>query len=404
VPLANPSIRQAAILVGGLGTRLGTLTAATPKPLLPCGDRPFLAWLLRELCRFGIREALLLTGHLGETIEAAVPAIAASLPHALHITCVREARQAGTGGALFQARDHLAERFLLCNGDSWLDFNLTRLLADAAGDPADVLCRMTLRRLDDASRYGVAETDGDRVTGFRERPDPGQPGTINAGLYLLDRRVLEVATPVCSLERDILPKLAAQDRLRSTLAQGYFLDIGIPSDLARAQTELPPRLHRRALFLNHDVIVDVDHGRDGSGDQFGFVTGAFATIRQASDAGWHVFIAEHRPDAAKPPPLCDRALHEPMIEAIRAAGGTVDDMRYGPRSASTSHHPINDREPGVLGDLVSDWELDPARCLLIGNHATDLAAAAAVGIPAHRFAGGSLADFTLPLLATDAST
>jgi NDP-sugar pyrophosphorylase family protein len=394
VPPVTPSTHQAAILVGGLGTRLGALTAAIPKPLLPCGDRPFLAWLLRELCRFGIREVLLLTGHLAETIEAAVPAIAASLPRALHITCVRETSQAGTGGALFQARDHLAERFLLCNGDSWLDFNLTRLLADAAGDPGDVLCRMVLRRLDDASRYGVAETDGDWVTGFRERPDPGQPGTINAGLYLLDRRVLEVATPECSLERDILPKLAAQHVLRGTMAQGYFLDIGIPSDLARAQTELAPRLRRRALFLNPDVIIVVDPGRDGG--QFGFVTGALATISQASDAGWHVFIVENRSGEAKFP-----ALYGPVIEAIRAAGGTVDDMRSGPRSAGTSHH---NPEPGALGDLVSDWELDPARCLLIGNHAPDLAAAAAIGIPAHRFSGGSLADFTRPLLAADRST
>lgn len=395
-------------MVGGLGTRLGTLTAAIPKPLLPCGDRPFLAWLLRELCRFGIREVLLLTGHLAETIEAAVPAIAASLPHALRITCVREARQAGTGGALFQARNYLAERFLLCNGDSWLDFNLTRLLADAAGDPSDVLCRMVLRRLDDASRYGVAETDGDRVTGFRERPEPGQPGTINAGLYLLDRRVLEVATPVCSLERDVLPKLAAQHMLRGTLAQGYFLDIGIPSDLARAQTELPPRLRRHALFLSLGVVANVDRW-DGSGDQFGFVTGALVTIRQASDAGWHVFIAENLSDVAKFSALCGPALCGLMIEAIRAAGGTVDDIRYGPRSPSTpvaSHLPVNDRhnpEPGALGDLVSDWELDPARCLLIGNHATDLAAAAAAGIPAHLFSGGDLADFTRPLLAADAS-
>jgi len=241
---ANASVRQAAILVGGLGTRLGELTALMPKPLLPCGDRPFLAWLLRELRRFGVEEVLLLTGHLAETIEAAVPAISASLPEPLRITCIREKRQAGTGDALFQARDHLAGRFLLCNGDSWLDFNLARLLADAAGDPAEVLGRMVLCRQDDASRYGVVETQGDRITGFRERPEAGQPGTINAGIYLFDRRGLETATSDCSLERDILPKLAKQGVLRGTLAAGYFIDIGIPADLARAQTELPARLLR----------------------------------------------------------------------------------------------------------------------------------------------------------------
>ncbi len=223
---------------------MGELTALIPKPLLPCGDRPFLAWLLRELCRFGVQEVLLLTGHLAEAIEAAVPALSACLPEHLKITCIREKQQAGTGGALFQARDHLAGRFLLCNGDSWLDFDLAHLLADAAGDPAEVLGRMVICRQNDASRYGVVETQGDRVTGFRERPEAGQPGTINAGIYLFDRRSLDTATPNCSLERDILPKLANQGVLRSTLAAGYFIDIGIPADLARARTELPARLLR----------------------------------------------------------------------------------------------------------------------------------------------------------------
>jgi D,D-heptose 1,7-bisphosphate phosphatase len=404
---ANPAIRQAVVLVGGLGTRLGKLTTATPKPLLNCGDRPFLAWLLRELCRFGVEEVLLLTGHLADTVEAALPAISVSLPRPLRIACVREKQQAGTGGALFQARDHLAERFLLCNGDSWLDFNLSRLLADAAHDPEDVVGRMVLRRVEDASRYGVAETEGDRITGFRERPEAGQPGTINAGVYLLDRRVLDAATPVCSLERDILPKLAAEGVLRGTVADGYFIDIGIPMDLARAQTELPARLRRRALFLDRDGVINVDDGWVGTGKRFKFVPGALSAIRVASDAGWHVFVVTNQPGIARGlfdetqfAELCRR-----MIDGIGAEGGTVDDLRYRPLHPGL---PLSgDREvsdwrkpaPGMLLELLSSWQLDPTRCLLISGQPTDLAAAAAAGIPAHLFPGHDLADFALPLLA-----
>ena len=54
VSLRATTVRQCAVLVGGLGTRLGALTERTPKPFLPCGDRPFLAWLLREFVRFGV--------------------------------------------------------------------------------------------------------------------------------------------------------------------------------------------------------------------------------------------------------------------------------------------------------------------------------------------------------------
>jgi NDP-sugar pyrophosphorylase family protein len=67
------TVRQAAVLAGGRGSRLGQLTISTPRPLLRCGDRPFLAWLLRELCRFGIEEVIILTGHLGDEIEAGLP-------------------------------------------------------------------------------------------------------------------------------------------------------------------------------------------------------------------------------------------------------------------------------------------------------------------------------------------
>ena len=69
------TVRQCAVLVGGLGTRLGALTANTPKPLLPCGDRPFLAWLMREFLRFGVEEFVLLTGYRAKDVEAGVQSL-----------------------------------------------------------------------------------------------------------------------------------------------------------------------------------------------------------------------------------------------------------------------------------------------------------------------------------------
>ena len=153
------TVSQCAVLVGGLGTRLGALTAATPKPLLPCGDRPFLSWLLRELVRFGVTDILLLTGHLSAEIERAAAEIEAALPRPVRITLSQEPVRAGTGGAVFHARDRLQDRFLLCNGDSLFDCGLSNLLRPAAGDGDDVIGRMMLRRLEDASRYGVVALD-----------------------------------------------------------------------------------------------------------------------------------------------------------------------------------------------------------------------------------------------------
>ena len=73
-PASNerPAIRQAVILAGGKGTRLGAITRTIPKPMLPiAGDRPFLDYLLETIERHGYQDIILLGGYLGEALEAA---------------------------------------------------------------------------------------------------------------------------------------------------------------------------------------------------------------------------------------------------------------------------------------------------------------------------------------------
>jgi D,D-heptose 1,7-bisphosphate phosphatase len=400
------TVRQCAILAGGLATRLGALAAETPKPVLPVGDRPFLGWLLQEMSRFGVEEALLLTGHLSDRVEGSVRAIAAELPRPLRLEFAQEPVRAGTGGALFHARDRLDERFLLCNGDSLFDCNIADLLTAAASDPADVVGRMVLRRLDDASRYGVVEVDGERVVAFRERGAPGAAGVINAGIYLFDRRVLDSVTSACSLERDVMPRLAKKGALRGTLGQGYFIDIGIPEDFTRAQTELPKALRRPALFLDRDGVINVDHGYVGSRERFEWTQGAREAIRMATGRGWHVFVVTNQAGVARGhyDEAAVRALHAWMEDEVRAAGGTIDDIRYCPfhpeaplaeyRRDSDWRKPA----PGMLLDLIRAWQLDPARCVMVGDKPIDMTAAAGAGVAGHLFAGGDLAQFIAPLL------
>ncbi|HEY2618824.1 MAG TPA: HAD-IIIA family hydrolase [Acetobacteraceae bacterium] len=401
--MSPSTVRQCAVLAGGLATRLGPIAARVPKPLLPCGDRPFLAWLMREFVRFGIEDFVLLTGHLAEAIEAHVQAIAAELPRPVRIVVSREPVRAGTGGAVLHARNLLAERFLLCNGDSLFDCNLGRLLSIGGRDG---IGRMLLRRKDDASRYGVVALDGDRVTAFSDRPANRRDGLINTGIYLFDHDLIDELSPACSLETDILPRLAARGVLRGTVGDGYFRDIGTPEDYARAQRDLPRLLRRRALFLDRDGVINVDRGYVGSRDRFEWMPGAREAIQAATDAGWHVFVVTNQSGVARGhyDEAAVAALHDWMIDEVRRAGGTIDDIRYCPfhpdavvpayRRDSDWRKPA----PGMLLDLMRAWQLDPARCVLIGDQPTDMAAAAAAGIRGIRFAGGNLADFIRPVL------
>jgi D,D-heptose 1,7-bisphosphate phosphatase len=399
------TVRQMAILAGGLATRLGVISADTPKAALPIGGRPFLAWQMQEISRFGVDEILFLCGHLSDRLRDIVQSIADDLPRRLSIHFSEEPMRAGTGGALFHARAMLDERFLLCNGDSFFDTNLAALLADGAGDGPEVLARMVAREVADTSRFGLLTMDGDQVRAFSERGG-AHPGLINGGIYLLDRRIVAETREICSLERDVLPRLAQAGQVRATIGAGYFIDIGIPDDLRRAERELPSVLRRRALFLDRDGTINIDYGWVGSRQRWEFVAGAEDAIRMATAAGWHVFIVTNQSGIARGfYEVADvEALHAWVGDAVRQRGGTIDDVRIAP------HHPSAIRpefrgdsdwrkpKPGMLLDLLRAWRLDPARCIMVGDQTSDIAAATAAGVAGYRFPGGNLADFVAPLL------
>ncbi len=365
------TIRQCAVLLGGSA-------ADPPTPLLPCGDRPFLAWTLREFVRFGVEEFLLLTGPLSDRLRDSLTGIAATLPRPVSIVISEAPLPAGSGGALLHAREKLDTRFLLCNGRSLFDCNLAALLADAARDPAEMLGRTVLCR-----------------------PAPGAPAAVNAGVTVLDRRVLDHVAPGCSLRRDVLPGLC------HTEAAGYFVDIGIPGELARAQRDLPARLHRPALLLDRDGVLNLDHGYVATRERFDWMPGAIAAVRHAVTRGWHVFVVTNQSGVARG--LYDEAAVQELMRwvanALRSAGGTLDDWRYcptHPEAAVPAYRRASDWRkpgPGMLLDLIRAWELDPGQAIMVGDTESDMQAAAAAGVRGVRFQGGDLAAVTDPLLA-----
>ncbi len=397
------TIRQCAVLVRGSGTPPGTLTAELPKPLLPCGDRPLLAWLLREFVRFGVEEFVLLTGPLSAEVEARVADLAALLPRHARLVVSREPIGAGTGGAIFHARAHLDERFLLCDSEVLFDCNLARLLSATDADAAG---RMLLRHSRDTSRYGVVRMHGDVVREFSREPGLRDNAMTNAGIYRFNLALLKELSPVCSLEAEILPRLAARGALRGTVAESYFRDVGVAQDYANAEQEIPRLLRRRALFLDRDGVVNVDHGYVGSREHFEWMPGAREAIRAATEADWHVFVITNQSGVARG--LYDEsavvALHDWMADEARRAGGTIDDIRYcpfHPDGVVAAYRRVSDWRkpaPGMLLDLMRAWELDAGRCVVVGDQESDMAAAAAAGIKGFRFPGGNLLDFIRPII------
>lgn len=366
--------RQCAVLVGGLGTRLGSLTADTPKPLLDCGGRPFLAWVLRELTRFGIDEVILLAGHKSDRVEGFCSELSTWVPKSLSVTVSVEPSPAGTGGALWHARHLLRDPFLLINGDSWFDTNLARFFSAAAAQ--DAIGSVLLRQMEDCARYGTAEIEGDRIVAFREKTGGAAPGLISCGIYVFDHRLLSQLSPECSLEKDILPTLVSQRQLTSSVLEGFFIDIGIPSDYLRAGQDLPKRLLRPAVCFDRDVLI-------GNGN---WIKGAKEAVRMVNDAGAHAFLIDGgAPDAA---PLPDNLLRQ-----LLSFGAAIDDLR----PAEGTPNARRETAAGMISDMLNRWNVAHRRAALIGG--PDIVQAGdAAGVESHLLAAGSLPELVEPLI------
>ncbi len=218
-----------AILVGGLGTRLRGVVDDVPKPLAPVLGRPFLFFLLDMLSLRGARSVTLCSGYMAGFVKKKTGAEWLGMPLRHSV----ENEPMGTAGALALARDHLkSERVLVLNGDTWLEPDY-KAFADTAKNSDFCIAGASVP---DASRYGMLEYEASgRLVSFSEKNQSRIPGTINAGMYLITQNLL-ASLPVepLSLERQVLPGLTFEGRVKVFTMGSPFLDIGIPDDYARA--------------------------------------------------------------------------------------------------------------------------------------------------------------------------
>ena len=212
------------ILCGGYGTRMGTAGGTVPKPMVSVGGRPLLWHVMRCYADQGHRRFVLCTGYLGHVIEgwfAAHP-----LPD-WEVRLLDTGQDTTTGGRLLAAREALDPdaSFFFTYGDGVADVDLSSLLAlhRVEGRLA------TVTALRPASRFGILDLDGGRVTRFREKPLLSQ--YVSGGFFVFEPGSFEHVRADEPLEVGALGRLADAGQLSAYRHEGFWLSVDTPRDL-----------------------------------------------------------------------------------------------------------------------------------------------------------------------------
>ena len=227
------------ILAAGRGTRLGELTARTPKALLRVGRRPLVVHIVDGLRAAGITEVVIVTGQLGEQVTAEV---GNGKANGMCIEYVSQPSPTGTASALGLARGQLgAGQFAF----SWCDIAVEPVNYAAVVRAARwAEGALAVNELADLSAGAAVEVDaGMRVTGIIEKPAPGASATRwnNAGFGVLGEEIWDAIDRLQPSERGEyeLPQAIASlvERgleVRAVPVVGPWFDIGTVDGLAAA--------------------------------------------------------------------------------------------------------------------------------------------------------------------------
>ena len=229
-------LTEAIILAGGFGTRLQSVVNDVPKPMAPVNNEPFLNYIFKYLKHFGITHVVLSTGYLADKISDYYK----NEYLGIKISYTKEENPLGTGGGIRLAMEKCnTENILVLNGDSFFDVNLTHYYNQHNTYKSN--CSLALRKVENASRYGTINL-GDRnaILGFKEKDGIDNVGLINGGVYILNQDVFLNKTPIAqafSIEKDFFETRINELNMFGFEYNGYFIDIGIPEDFHKAQTD-----------------------------------------------------------------------------------------------------------------------------------------------------------------------
>lgn len=419
------------IMAGGMGTRIQSVRADVPKPMIEICGKPILQYQIENLKACGLTDITIGVGHLGHVIKEY---FGNGSKFGVNIRYFTEDHPLGTAGALFKMLDGRAcadvqtttvldEDFLLLCGDVIFDIDFCRfiafhkehkawasLMAHPNGHPYDSSLLVT--EILPPAEAGGLPVSTHRVTKWMAKEDERSyyKNLVNAGLQLISPELLRETlknfvprypeTPdKIDLDRDVLRPGIKGGKIFAYETPEYIKDMGTPDRYYETEADIKSgKVHARnlsqkqkAIFLDRDGTINKANGFITKPEQFELIPGAAEAIKKINKSGYLAIVITNQPVIARGDCTFEELaeIHAKMETELGKNGAFIDGLYFCPHHKDkgfTGERPeykcdCDCRKPksGLFLQAAKDFNIDLSQSYMIGDSLKDIEAGEKVG-------------------------
>lgn len=396
------------IMAGGKGTRISSVAADIPKPMIKIDGKPVLEHEIECLREQGFTDLIITVSHLGNIImdyfgDGSKISPVTGKPFGVQIEYYFEKEPLGNAGALFRLKDRLTDDFLLLNADAIFDIDFNRFAEyhRKKGGLVTLFTHPNSHPYD--SGLVVADKNGAVLQWLAkedERPEFYR-NRVNAGLHIISPEVLNKAidTAKVDLDRQLLKPLAGTGRMFVYDSPEYVKDMGTPERYKSVCADFCDgivkaknlRNKQRAIFLDRDGTINKYVGFLRDTEEFELLPGVADAIRKINSSVYLAVVVTNQPVIARGEVTYGQleSIHNKMETLLGNEGAYLDAIYFCP------HHPHKGYEgevpelkfdcdcrkpkPGLLLKAAEDLNIDLSQSWMIGDSESDIIAGLTAG-------------------------
>ena len=276
------------ILVGGRGSRLKSITSE-PKPLIKIANIHFVQYLINYYSKYNFKRIYLITSYKSKIFSKKFHNSTTNLIETL---CVKENSPLDTAGALNIIREKISNNFVLINGDSFLNYDISKI------NPKN---KNLLLLIKNKNYFSNSKLSSLEINSKNQVHYSSKKKFMNAGIYFFNKQILKKIprNKKFSLENDLIPEMIKAKSIYGKKVNGFFIDIGTPKNLKISKKMIPKYFKKRTAILDRDGVINHDYGYVHKWKDFKLKLGIIRSLRELTKKNFYIFIITNQSGIAR---------------------------------------------------------------------------------------------------------